>query len=52
MHLAEVGEESAISAIRKMEENNGAIKAGHFKGAEGLIPPDIRTLLDWGALTS
>ena len=46
LHIAEIGGADAVSAVAKLEEDND-IKTTIFRGAENLIPPDVRTLLFW-----
>ena len=46
LHLAEIAGQDAVSAVAKLEEDN-ELKPAMFRGAENLVPPDVRTMFSW-----
>ena len=48
-HMAEVGGEDTVRAVKALEDGQeGVLKPATFRGAENLIPPDVRRLLGSG----
>ena len=46
LHLGEIAGQDAVSAVAKLEEDN-ELKPAMFRGAENLVPPDVKTLFSW-----